>query len=146
VKIITAFTLAHSVTLTAAALGWVVLPGRLVESMIALSIAYVALENIFLRERSASKRWLVALGFGLVHGFGFSSVLQELGLPTDGLVASLLLFNLGVETGQAIVIAVAIPVLFGLQRVAWREPAIRVGSWGVFAIGALLFVERAFFA
>ena len=145
VKIVTAFTLAHSVTLTAAALDLIVLPSRIVESAIALSIAYVALENIFLRERCNSKRWLIALVFGLVHGFGFSAVLKELGLPTDGLVWSLLLFNLGVEAGQAILIVAAIPVLVSLQRATRRRQAVGVMSLAVLAVGVVLFVERAFF-
>jgi hydrogenase/urease accessory protein HupE len=146
VKVVTAFTLAHSVTLTAASLDWIVLPSRLVESAIALSIAYVALENILLRERGHSKRWLVALVFGLVHGFGFSAVLKELGLPTDGLVWSLLLFNLGVEAGQTIAIVVAAPLLIGLQRVSWRTQTVRATSLAILATGAVLFVERAFFS
>ncbi|MGH2361183.1 MAG: HupE/UreJ family protein, partial [bacterium] len=100
IKIVTAFTIAHSITLAAAALDLVTLPSRLVESAIALSIAYVAAENVLLRDRAASKRWLVAFIFGLVHGFGFSSVLKELGLPKEGLIWSLLGFNLGVEAGQ----------------------------------------------
>src|SRR6185369_14875836 len=100
VKIVTAFTLAHTLTLAAAALDLIVVPARIVESAIALSIAYVALENFFILQRSASKRWLVSLAFGLVHGFGFSAVLKELELPADGLAWSLLLFNLGVEAGQ----------------------------------------------
>ena len=144
VKIVTAFTLAHSVTLTAAALDLIVLPGQLVESAIALSIAYVGLENLFILERSTSKRWLVALVFGLVHGFGFSTVLKELGLPPDGLAWSLLLFNLGVEAGQAGVIVAAIPFLIGLRRASWRPEAVRVMSLTVLAVAILLFVERAF--
>jgi hydrogenase/urease accessory protein HupE len=146
VRIITAFTLAHSVTLTAAALDLIVLPGRLVECAIALSIVYVALENLFLRERGMSKRWLVALAFGLVHGFGFSGVLKELGLPADGLAWSLLLFNLGVEAGQALVIAAAVPLLIGLRRVSWRPQAVGIVSVAVLAIGVVLAVERAFFS
>lgn len=145
VKIVTAFTLAHSVTLTAAALDLIVLPGRIVESAIALSIAYVAVENLFVVERGTSKRWLVALVFGLVHGFGFSVVLKELGLPRDGLAWSLLLFNLGVEAGQALVIVAAIPLLVSLRGASWRPRAVRVMSLVVLAVGILMFVERAFF-
>jgi hydrogenase/urease accessory protein HupE len=144
VKIVTAFTLAHSLTLTAAALDLVVLPARLVESAIALSIAYVAIENLFVRDGRRSKRWWVALVFGLVHGFGFSAVLRELGLPPNGLAWSLLLFNLGVEAGQAVVIAAAVPLLLGLQRAAWRPRALASLSWAVLVIGLALFVERAF--
>jgi len=146
VKIVTAFTLAHSVTLTAAALDLIVLPGQIVECAIALSIAYVALENLFVLERGTSKRWLVALVFGLVHGFGFSAVLKELGLPPDGLAWSLLLFNLGVEAGQAGVIVAAVPFLIGLRRASWRPQAIRAMSLAVLAVAVVLFVERAFFA
>jgi hydrogenase/urease accessory protein HupE len=146
VKIVTAFTLAHSVTLAAAALDLIVLPGRVVESAIALSIAYVAVENLFVVEGGSSRRWLVALFFGLVHGFGFSAVLKEIGLPPDGLAWSLLLFNLGVEAGQSLVIVAAIPLLVILKRASWRARALRVMSLGVLAVGILLFAERAFLA
>src|SRR5207244_11232784 len=107
-KIITAFTLAHSVTLALAVLNVVVLPDRLVEAVIALSIAFVAAENLFLNP-VVSRRWLVSFCFGLVHGFGFSSALRELGLPRQGLVLSLLGFNLGVEAGQALLVAPPVP-------------------------------------
>jgi hydrogenase/urease accessory protein HupE len=146
VKIVTAFTLAHSVTLTAAALDLIALPGQIVECAIAISIAYVALENLFVPERGTSKRWLVALVFGLVHGFGFSAVLKELGLPPDGLAWSLLLFNLGVEAGQAGVIVAAVPFLIGLRRASWCPQAVRAMSLVVLAVAVVLFVERAFFA
>ena len=102
-KIITAFTIAHSITLALAALDVIVLPGALVESVIALSIAYVALENLLPRY-AASRRWTVSFVFGLVHGFGFSSVLREIGLPKENLLLSLLNFNLGVEAGQLTVV------------------------------------------
>ena len=91
-KIITAFTLAHSVTLALAVLNLVVLPDRLVEAVIALSIAFVAAENLFLSP-VVSRRWLVSFCFGLVHGFGFSAALRELGLPSHGLLLSLFGFN-----------------------------------------------------
>jgi len=146
VKIVTAFTLAHTLTLAAAALDLIVVPARIVESAIALSIAYVALENFFILQRSASKRWLVSLAFGLVHGFGFSAVLKELGLPADGLAWSLLLFNLGVEAGQAGIIVAALPFLIGLRRASWRHEAVRAMSLAVLAVAVVLFVERAFFA
>ncbi len=145
IKIVTAFTVAHSITLAAAALDLVSLPSRLVESAIALSIAYVAAENVFLRDRAASKRWLVAFVFGLVHGFGFSSVLRELGLPREGLIWSLLGFNLGVEAGQATVIAIAMPMLLQLRKVPWEPRAVATVSAVVLAVGLGLFVERAFF-
>ncbi|HZP92806.1 MAG TPA: HupE/UreJ family protein [Burkholderiales bacterium] len=144
-KIVTAFTIAHSITLAAAALGVVVPPSRLIESTIALSIAYVAAENVFLRDRSASKRWMVAFAFGLVHGFGFSSVLREIGLPKEGLVWSLLGFNLGVEAGQAIVVAAAMPLLLRLRRASWEPRMVKGLSAFVLAVGVGLFFQRAFF-
>ena len=146
VKIVTAFTLAHSVTLAAAALDLIALPSQIVESAIALSIAYVALENLLVVERGNSRRWLIALVFGLVHGFGFSAVLKELGLPPNGLAWSLLLFNLGVEAGQAGVIVAAVPFLIGLRRASWRRQAVRAMSLAVLAVAVVLLVERAFFA
>jgi len=141
-KIITAFTVAHSITLALAALNIVVLPERLVEATIALSIAYVAAENLFMR-RAVSHRWAVAFIFGLMHGFGFSNVLRELGLPKEGLVWALLNFNLGVEVGQAIAVIVAVPLLLWLRRFRWEPRAVAAMSVAVLVVGLTLFVERA---
>jgi hypothetical protein len=119
--VVTAFTVAHSVTLIASGLGWVRLPARFVEPAIALSIAYVAVENLVTpRPRF---RWLLTFGFGLVHGFGFASVLREIGLPPRGLVLSLLSFNVGVELGQLAVVTLAAPALWIFARgiFQWRE-------------------------
>jgi len=144
-RIITAFTLAHSVTLALAVLDVVVLSDRLVEAVIALSIAFVAAENLFLTP-VVSRRWLVSFCFGLVHGFGFSSALRELGLPADGLLLSLFGFNAGVELGQALVVAVALPALM-LVRAAtrWQQRVIWSSSLAILLVGVILFVERAFF-
>src|SRR5438876_916754 len=142
-KIITAFTLAHSVTLALAVLNVVVLPDRLVEAVIALSIAFVAAENLFLNP-VVSRRWLVSFCFGLVHGFGFSSALRELGLPRQGLVLSLLGFNLGVEAGQALVVALALPALVMLRRTGWEPRMVTSSSLAILVIGLVLFVERVF--
>jgi HupE / UreJ protein len=144
VKIITAFTVAHSVTLALAVLEVVALPDRLVEAVIALSIAAVAAENLFLRPM-VSRRWLVSFAFGLVHGFGFSSVLREVGLPTRGLVLSLLGFNGGVELGQALVVAVALPALALLRSTRWEARVTRSASLATLLVGAVLFVERTLF-
>lgn len=114
VRIVTAFTIAHSVTLCASALGWVALPSRFVESFIAVSIGYVALENILSKE--PRHRFLLTFSFGLVHGFGFASVLKDVGLPQTGLLWSLLSFNIGVELGQLAVVALGFPVLYLLAR------------------------------
>jgi hydrogenase/urease accessory protein HupE len=142
-KIITAFTVAHSITLALAALNIVILPERLVEATIALSIAYVAAENLFMRH-AVSHRWAVAFIFGLMHGFGFSNVLRELGLPKQGLVWTLLNFNLGVEAGQAIAVVIAVPLLMWLRRYRWEPRAVAAVSMVVLMVGLVLFVDRAF--
>ena len=143
-KIITAFTLAHSVTLALAVLGIAVLPDRLVEAVIALSIAFVAAENLFLRP-VVVRRWLVSFCFGLVHGFGFSSALRELGLPSHGLLLSLFGFNAGVEIGQALVVAVALPALVLVRNTRWERRMIWSSSLAILLVAVVLFVERAFF-
>jgi hydrogenase/urease accessory protein HupE len=144
-KIVTAFTIAHSITLALAALNVVTLPEQLVEATIALSIAYVAAENLFMR-KAASHRWAVSFLFGLVHGFGFSNVLRELGLPKEGLLWALLNFNLGVETGQAIAVLAVTPLLLWLRQFKWEPRAIMMTSVMVLAVGITLFVERVLFA
>jgi hydrogenase/urease accessory protein HupE len=142
-KIITAFTIAHSITLALAALDVVVLPGALVESVIALSIAYVALENLLPRY-AVSRRWAVSFLFGLVHGFGFSSVLREIGLPKENLLLSLLNFNLGVEAGQLTVVLLVVPVLMRIRSKSWEPPMVATISGIILAVGLVLFVDRAF--
>lgn len=114
IKIISAFTVAHSLTLAASALGWVRLPGRLVESAIAVSIIWVAVEN--LRWPTSRHRWVLVFVFGLVHGFGFAHVLAEIGLPRELLLITLLAFNLGVELGQLAVVALLFPLLHALAQ------------------------------
>jgi hypothetical protein len=142
VKIVTAFTLAHSVTLSLAVLDVVVLPDRLIEAVIALSIAFVAAENLAPRP-AVTRRWVVSFLFGLVHGFGFSSALRELGLGRQGLALSLLGFNVGVEIGQALVIAALLPVLVLLRRSRWQARAVVGSSVAILVIGVILFLERA---
>jgi HupE / UreJ protein. len=139
-KIVTGFTVAHSLTLILAALGIVSMPDKVVESVIALSIAVVAAENLFLKQHD--KRWIFAFAFGLVHGFGFSGVLRELGLPTEGLVSSLLSFNLGVEVGQLAVVAVTFPLVIALRRTSWHVPVVRGASVAVLVMGLVWFGER----
>lgn len=121
VRIVTAFTIAHSLTLCAAALGWVLLSSRFVESFIAVSIGYVALENILFP--APQHRFVVTFCFGLVHGFGFASVLKEIGLPQVGLLWSLLSFNVGVELGQLSVVVLGFPVLYLLARHTAQLPS-----------------------
>jgi HupE / UreJ protein len=142
-KIITAFTLAHSVTLALAVLNVVVLPERLIEAVIAISIAAVAAENLYLRP-TVTRRWIVSFCFGLVHGLGFSSALRDIGLPSDGLLLSLFGFNAGVEVGQALVVAVVLPALILVRDQGWEKRMIWVSSVVVLLVGLVLFVERAF--
>ena len=142
-KIITAFTLAHSVTLAVAVLGLVAIPDRLVESVIAASIVWVAMENLILRE-APSQRWLVSFLFGLVHGFGFASALTPLKLPGWNLATALLGFNLGVEAGQALVVLCLLPLLVWMRGATWEPRAVRAASLGVAVVGLAWFVERLF--
>jgi len=144
-KIITAFTIAHSITLALAVLGVVTVPERLVESVIAASIVYVALENIFLRD-APSQRWLVSFLFGLVHGFGFASALGPLHLPAPRLAVALFGFNLGVEAGQALVVALLLPVLMWMRGARWERRAVRAASGAVALMGFVWFMERVFLA
>jgi hypothetical protein len=144
-KIITAFTVAHSITLALAVLGVVTVPQRLVESVIAASIVYVALENIFL-PHAPSQRWLVSFLFGLVHGFGFASALGPLRLPAARLAVALFSFNLGVEVGQALVVALLLPLLIWMRGARWEHRAVRAASGAVAVVGFIWFMQRVFLA
>ncbi len=141
VAIVTFFTIAHSITLTLAALEVVSLPSRLVESVIAASIAVAALHNLF--PRVAVREWMIAFAFGLFHGFGFASVMGDIGMGQERLALSVLGFNLGVEIGQVAIIAVVFPILYYIRTFRWYVPVVvRLGS--VLLIGAALvwLVER----
>jgi hypothetical protein len=141
--IVTAFTIAHSITLTLAVLGIVTLPSRLVESAIALSVVLAAMNNLWPVVRHG--RALAAFGFGLIHGFGFASALGELGLPDEALALSLASFNIGVEAGQLAVVAVFLPLAFALRgTTAYRDVALRGGSVAIALVALVWFVERAF--
>ncbi len=120
VKIVTAFTLAHSITLSLAALDVVRIPSAVVEPAIAASIVYVAAENFL--SRDVGKRWRITFCFGLIHGFGFASALQELGLPRSALVPALASFNIGVEIGQIAIVSVVMPLLWALDRLPAPGP------------------------
>lgn len=141
-KIITAFTIAHSITLLLAALQIVSLNSRFVEIVIALSICYVAVENLLKKE--IKYRWLVTFAFGLIHGFGFASALQELIVGKSDLIVSVLSFNMGVETGQIMIFLVMLPVLH-LLRNRLGSRMITVGaSAAVFVVGFTWLIERVF--
>lgn len=141
VEVVTAFTLGHSVTLGLATLGVIQLPGRLVESAIAASIVFVAAQNLFSKE--PKHRTIVTLLFGLVHGFGFAGILQEMELSRSSLVSSLLFFNAGVEIGQIAIIAVTFPLLILLRRYKTFPRIITASSVVVITIGLFWFVQRA---
>lgn len=141
VKIVTAFTVAHSITLSLATLGFVALPSRWVESAIAASVVAAALNNIagwVLNRRS----WL-AFGFGLVHGLGFASVLLDLGLPKQLQILGLVGFNVGVELGQLTIVALVLPLIAGLSRYEFYSPVVmKFGSGCIAAVAFLWLAER----
>ena len=143
VKVVTAFTLAHSITLSLAALGVVSLPSRLVESAIALSVVFAALNNI--RPLVYEKRWVIAFCFGLIHGFGFASVLADLGLPQESLLIALVAFNLGVELGQLAIVGVFLPVAYTLRATPLYQRVLFVyGSAAIALVAFLWLIQRAF--
>jgi hydrogenase/urease accessory protein HupE len=114
VKIVTAFTLAHSITLSLAALDILRIPSTIVEPAIAASIVYVAVENFLTRD--VEKKWRITFCFGFIHGFGFANALQEFGLPRTALVPALASFNIGVEIGQIAIVSLVMPLLLTLDR------------------------------
>jgi hypothetical protein len=148
VQIVTAFTVAHSITLALATLAVVTPTPRLIEPLIAASIVYVAAENLWALRRGTRAsalrhRWMLTFAFGLVHGFGFASVLRELHLPRSGLAAALVTFNLGVEVGQVCIVALAVPLLAALRRTRWFEPlGVRLCSLAVGCLGVTWLVQR----
>jgi hypothetical protein len=141
VKIVTSFTVAHSLTLILAALDIVRLPVRLVETSIAATIVYGAVQN--LRGAPTERRCLLTSGFGLIHGFGFANVLGEMNLPTTGLVRCLLSFNVGVELGQLAFLAAAFPLVARLRTGRHERPAVVAISVLLALFGAAWFTDRA---
>jgi hypothetical protein len=141
VKIVTAFTIAHSVTLTLAVLGFVKLPTRFVESVIAASVAVAALNNLW--PVFGHKAWLVALGFGLIHGFGFANLLIDLELTGGTLAVALVGFNVGVEFGQLVLVIAYLTVAF-ILRDSWfyRTVALKLGSAVVILVATSWMFER----
>ncbi len=141
VGVVTAFTLAHSITLALAALGIFTPSPRLVEPAIALSIAYVGVENLLVED--ASKRWRITFPFGLVHGFGFAGALREIALPRAQVPIALVSFNLGVEIGQLAVLAVALPITLAARRAPWfGDRGVKLLSIAIALGGGALFVAR----
>jgi hydrogenase/urease accessory protein HupE len=152
VKVVTAFTIAHSITLSLAALHVFAIPSVIVEPAIAASIMFVAAENFF--SRDVGRRWPVTFAFGLVHGFGFASALAEIGLPSNALVPALAAFNIGVEIGQVAIVAVVFPLLLLADRLAargtvskGRQPRLVYAcSAVIFALGLYWLIERTLLA
>lgn len=142
VKVVTAFTLAHSITLALAWYGLLDLPARLVESAIAVSIGFVALSNLV--GRDFSHRWLLAGAFGLVHGLGFYGVLGDLGLDRSDALTTLLAFNLGVEAGQLAIVALVYPLLLLWARQAWYRRSAQAASLAILAVAGWWVLERTF--
>lgn len=141
-KIVTSFTVAHSLTLALATFNLVWLPSRLVESLIALSIAYVAAENLW--RKTMMERWRITFLFGLVHGLGFSNVLRAMELPRRSLATSLFSFNLGVEIGQLVFVAAVFPLILYVGTPRWRERLTATLSLAIMTLGVFWFVQRAF--
>lgn len=142
-RVVTAFTVAHSITLSLAALDVVVLPSRLVESVIAASVVAAAANNLYPVLRH--DRWMAAFVLGLMHGFGFSSTLKDLDLPRSNLVLTLFGFNAGVELGQLAIVLAFVPLAFLARRTTgYRRVALIGGSAAILAIAAVWLVERAF--
>lgn len=140
-KVITAFTVAHSITLLAAAMDWIALPDRLIEAAIAASIVVAALLNLMPRFRHHN--WKLAFGFGLIHGMGFANGLRELGLSQTHFIETLLAFNLGVEFGQLAVVLGAGVLVLPLLRQAQRVAALlRWGSLAIAGIASVWLIER----
>lgn len=142
-KIVTAFTVAHSITLSLATLGLISLPSRLVESTIAVSVVIAALNNVF--PLFSERRWVMAFVFGLIHGFGFATVLSDLGLPQDALILALVGFNLGVEVGQIAIVAAFLPIAFVLRHTwFYRRIILLAGSIVIALLATIWLIERAF--
>ena len=143
---ITSFTLAHSLTLAAATMGWVHVPQAPVEAVIALSILFVAMEIVHWRQgRPGITRrwpWLVAFTFGLLHGFGFAGALSQIGLPEHAIPLALLFFNLGVELGQLVFIGAVFAVSLLLKRIAWPGWAWRIPVYAIGSLAAFWTIQR----
>ena len=142
VKIATSFTIAHTITLALGGLGIVEISSALVESLIAVSIALAALHN--LGPVAVNREWIIAFLFGLVHGFGFASLLTDLGLDRSNRIVSLLGFNLGIEIGQVVIILLVFPALFLARRTRYYLGFMRLGSIALIAISAGWLFDRAF--
>jgi hydrogenase/urease accessory protein HupE len=140
--IVTSFTIAHSITLSLAVLGIMDLPSKFVESFIALSIIYVAAENILRKE--VNHRWGLTFVFGLIHGLGFANILQEMNLSQTNLASALISFNLGIEVVQLVIVLLLLPLLAYLHRLKASSKLIKYGSIFIILLGTYWLVQRLF--
>ncbi|MCM3124192.1 MULTISPECIES: HupE/UreJ family protein [unclassified Mesobacillus] len=140
--IVTSFTVAHSITLSLAVLGIMDLPSRFVESFIALSIIYVAAENIFKKE--VNHRWGLTFLFGLIHGLGFANILQEMNLSKANLASALISFNIGIEVVQLVIVLLLLPLLSYLHRLKASSKIIKYGSIVIILLGMYWLIQRLF--
>jgi len=141
IKVVSAFTVAHSITLSLVVLGVISLPAKWVESMIALSVILAALNNLY--PIFTDKRWLMVFVFGLIHGFGFANVLQALQFNQPSLLAALAGFNLGVEFGQLVIVVLFIPIAYVLRATkSYQTLGVKVGSLCIGVFGVVWLVER----
>ncbi len=139
---VTAFTLAHTITLALAALGIVQIPGAIVEPVIALSIVWIAVENCVFKQTNKWRPFIVFC-FGLLHGLGFAAVLNQYGLPKGNLVPSLLAFNIGVELGQLLVLVSAALLVWLIRNKSWYRQRVQIpASLMIALVGLFWFVER----
>ena len=147
-KAVTAFTVAHSITLGLATVGLVRVPPAQVEALVALSIVFLAAELVQREQRNTSltyrKPWVVAFAFGLLHGFGFAGTLSEIGVPSGDIPLALLSFNIGVETGQLVFIAASLALFYSLRTLEIRpQPWIRpVPAYTIGSFASFWFLQR----
>ncbi|MCD1260444.1 HupE/UreJ family protein [Paenibacillus athensensis] len=138
--VITAFTVAHTITLTLTVLGIIDISPRIVEPAIAISICYVALDNML--RKNVSHRWVLTFMFGLIHGMGFADLLKDMQLPNSELATDLISFNIGIETVQLVIVLVLLPLLLQLHRWKHARRLVYAGSSAALVLGGLWLIER----
>ncbi len=148
-KLTTTFTVAHSITLLLAGSGVLTVSPAIVEPMIALSIAYVAITSVFFKNKKFigenNGKIAAVFFFGLFHGLGFAGLLREIQIPTDKFISSLFAFNLGIEGGQLVIVSLAFPLIYLFRKKAWYSRAVQVVAAIIAAIAIFWFIERVFF-
>ncbi len=148
-KLTTTFTIAHSITLVLAGSGILVLPSKIVEPLIAMSIAFVAITSVFFKGRKFigenKGKIVMVFFFGLFHGLGFAGLLKEIKIPADRFVSSLFAFNVGIEIGQLIILAVVLPPIFYYRHRPWYPTAVKVVAGIISAIAIFWIIQRVFF-